>query len=163
MSVTYNAEEVFRIAEQIERNGREFYQQAAGRFKNDTRQKLLQLSLMEQGHEAYFRGLRQELFKPGPSASSFDPDGEVERYLAALASGHIFDPNRKVEDVLAAQQSLKDILRFAIEREKESVLFYLGLKKLVPTELGKSRVDEIIDEEMSHIILLTDELFGLLE
>jgi rubrerythrin len=42
----------------------------------------------------------------------------------------------------------------AIGLEKESILFYLGLKDLVPPEHGQEKLDEIIDQERQHIIQL---------
>ncbi len=53
---------------------------------------------------------------------------------------------------------MKEILKAAIEAEKESIVFYLGMREAVPGTLGKSRLDDIIKEEMGHIRLLSREL-----
>jgi rubrerythrin len=42
--------------------------------------------------------------------------------------------------------------------EKESIAFYTGIMELVPPEIGKDRVAEIIREEMRHVTMLTAQL-----
>ena len=53
------------------------------------------------------------------------------------------------------------ILKAAIEAEKDSIVFYLGMKNAVPEKLGKDRIEGIIKEEMGHIRLLSRELVQL--
>ena len=53
------------------------------------------------------------------------------------------------------QDRIRRILRVAIGLEKDSIIFYLGMKELVPENLGKNRIDKIIKEEMGHIRLLS--------
>jgi rubrerythrin len=52
----------------------------------------------------------------------------------------------------------KKFIRYAMAAEKDSIVFYLGMKDLVPENLGKDKIDQIIKEEMSHIRLLGKEL-----
>lgn len=52
----------------------------------------------------------------------------------------------------------KKIIKYAMAAEKDSIVFYLGMKDLVPENMGKKKIDEIIREEMSHIRLLSKEL-----
>jgi rubrerythrin len=49
----------------------------------------------------------------------------------------------------------------AISREKESIVFYLGLKGLVPENLGRNKIYDIIREEMKHLRLLSNKLASL--
>jgi rubrerythrin len=56
---------------------------------------------------------------------------------------------------------MKEILKAAIVAEKDSIVFYLGLKDFVPDRLGKNRLDKIIKEEMGHIRILSNELVSL--
>jgi rubrerythrin len=57
--------------------------------------------------------------------------------------------------------SFKEILKSAITAEKDSIVFYLGMKDVVPAHLGQRKLDGIIKEEMSHIRLLSKELLEL--
>ncbi|THB73111.1 MAG: rubrerythrin, partial [Desulfobacteraceae bacterium] len=50
--------------------------------------------------------------------------------------------------------SIEDIVKLAIMLEKESILFYLGIKDLVPPKYGQDKIDDIIREEQKHIIQL---------
>ena len=56
--------------------------------------------------------------------------------------------------------SMREILKAAILAEKDSIVFYLGMKDLVPDKLGKDKLDEIIKEEMGHIRILSKELIA---
>ncbi len=53
---------------------------------------------------------------------------------------------------------MEDILRVATTMEKDSIVFYLGMKELIPERLGKDRIDGIIKEEMAHLASLSKEL-----
>ena len=53
------------------------------------------------------------------------------------------------------QEKIRKILKAAIGLEKESIVFYLGMKELVPTKFGKDKIDKIIKEEMGHIRFLS--------
>ena len=55
---------------------------------------------------------------------------------------------------------MQAILKAAILAEKDSIVFYLGMKDMVPDELGQSRLDDIIKEEMAHIKLLSRRLIA---
>ena len=96
--------------------------------------------------------MRAELSDREKASTVFDPEGEAALYLRALADTRVFF--EKEIDVT----SLKGILKSAIEAEKDSIIFYLGMKEAVPEDLGKGRLDNIIKEEMGHIKLLSKKL-----
>ncbi|MFO7496423.1 MAG: ferritin family protein [Desulfobacterales bacterium] len=149
----FNADEIFQMAEQLERNGSRFYRNAAETTAlPEESALLLKLAAMEEEHEKTFQSMRSELGDLEKTAPAFDPDGEAALYLRALADTRVFF-EKKIDT-----RSLKEILKAAIEAEKESILFYLGMREVVPGKLGKSRLDDIITEEMGHIRLLSKEL-----
>lgn len=158
MSQRFNADEIFEIAEQIERNGAAFYRRAAeGSLDAGQKRKLLELAEMELSHEQTFAAIRTEQEN---APASFDPDGEAARYLDAIADGRVFDLRADLIEDLSGK-TIEEILKIAIDLEKDSIVFYLGLRDLVSESLGKERVEAIIAEEMSHITLLSDELAAL--
>ena len=55
-------------------------------------------------------------------------------------------------------KSFKSILSCALQAEKDSIVFYLGMKELVSAKSGQSKIEAIIKEEMSHIQLLAGKL-----
>jgi len=157
MSIEFNADEVFEIAEQIERNGAIFYRSVAEKVADSNKkQLLLDLAEMEDEHEQTFKNLRSELSQDEKTMTTFDPEDEAANYLRALAETRVFY-EKKIDT-----SSFEEILKTAITAEKDSIVFYLGMKDVVPAHLGKQKLDDIIKEEMSHIRLLSKELLGLL-
>jgi rubrerythrin len=113
---------------------------------------LLELAAMEDQHEETFKAIRAELSAQEKASTVFDPNGEAALYLRALADTRVF--YEKEIDV----SSMKAILKSAITAEKDSIVFYLGMKEAVAESLGKGRLDHIIKEEMGHIKLLSSKL-----
>lgn len=152
----FNADEVFEMAEQLERNGAKFYKDAAAGISDaDQKALLTKLADMEVEHEKTFSAMRAELTAKEKASAVFDPQGEAALYLRALADTRVFF-EKKID-----ASSMKEILKAAIEAEKDSIVFYLGMKEAVPDKLGKDRLDGIIKEEMGHIRLLSKELVAL--
>jgi rubrerythrin len=156
---TFNWDEIFEIAEQIERNGAGYYRYAAKNASDpEMKQRLLDLAIMEEGHEFTFRKLRQELSKREQPGQIEDIDGQAAAYLRALAGARVFKVHQDPSEQLSGNETEEQILEIAIGLEKDSVVFYQGMKDLVPEELGKDRVETIIKEEMGHILTLNDAL-----
>lgn len=153
MAYDFNADEIFEMAEQIERNGVKFYETAAKEIDEADNKKLLEeLADMEKKHEKIFAAMKAELAGQEKAATVFDPDDEGVQYLRALADIRVF--YEKDIDL----SSMKSILKDAITAEKDSIVFYLGMKELVTEKAGKARLDDIIREEMKHITLLANRL-----
>jgi rubrerythrin len=153
MSYDFNADEVFEMAEQMERNGAKFYRDAAENAADPSnKEMLLGLSKMEEAHEKIFESMRADLTAAEKESTVFDPDSEASLYLRALVDSRVFF--QKEIDVA----SMEEILKSAIEAEKDSIVFYLGMKEVVPQNLGRERIEAIIKEEMGHIRMLSREL-----
>lgn len=161
MSMIFNAEEVLKIAEQIERNGTTFYETAAERFSGEEKQMLQRLADMERTHVKFFANMRRDLAGADQALQPIDPDGEAGRYLAAFANGQIFAPKADSKALLSPETTCADILEMAVGLEKDSVVFYVAIKDAVPESLGEANIDKIIQEEMSHIVLLSRVLSSL--
>ena len=160
MAMPFNADEVFEMAEQIERNGATFYRAAAKKFPG-VRPVLLSLAEMEDEHEKTFAAMRAELAGVELEAPVYDPDGEVQMYLRVMADGHVFDLTADPVEQLADQQTPEDVLKVAMGAERDSIAFYVGLKESVPRKAGKDKVEAIIKEEMGHIATLNEKLQAL--
>ena len=162
MSITFNAFEIFEMAEQIERNGVKFYRKAAQDTSDQSvRQMLLDLADMEAEHEETFASMRKQLSDEERELRVFDPENELALYLQAMANGHVFDLRKDPSEQLSGTETIEDILKLAINAEKDSIVFYLGLKDFVPVKAGKDRVEAIIKEEMGHIAVLNRRLPAL--
>jgi rubrerythrin len=158
MADTFNVDEVFEIACQIERNGAEFYRRAA-EFASDAAVKelLSSLSAMESEHEQRFAELRDELGS-SREALALQESEEAALYLKAIAGGYVFKRGSDPAGELTGTESLEEILGTAIGLEKDSVVFYVGIKEAVPPHLGRDRVEAILKEEMIHVSMLSEQL-----
>ena len=153
MSYDFNADDGLEIAEQLEKIGGKFYRTAADATSDAANTEfLLELAAMEDQHELTFKAMRAELSAKEKESTVFDPDGEAAMYLRALADTRVFF--EKEIDVT----SMRAILKSAITAEKDSIVFYLGIKEAVDESLGQGRIDHIIKEEMGHIKLLSGKL-----
>jgi rubrerythrin len=158
MGYDFNVDEIFEMAEQVERNGAKFYRDAAQNIDDEDAKKLLsEFAVMEDDHEKTFAALRSELKDDDKQSTVFDPEEESALYLRALADTRVFF--KKEIDI----SSLKEILKAALIAEKDSIVFYLGMKDLVPEKLGKDKIDNIIREEMGHIKLIGGKLKAFAE
>jgi len=160
MVIPFSADEVFEMAEQIERNGAKFYRAAAKKLPV-VRQVLLDLAAMEDVHGKTFAAMRAELSASEKEPPVFDPDSQAQAYLRVMADGHIFDVRTDPSKLLAEQKSPQDILKTAIGLEKDSIAFYVGIRDGVSRKAGKDKVEAIIKEEMSHIVILSQKLADL--
>ncbi|MFH0952822.1 MAG: ferritin family protein [Verrucomicrobiota bacterium] len=159
MALTFSANEVFEIAEQIERNGAAFYRKAADLHPTQHNKNfLLKLAAMEDDHLKIFQAMRKALSAAEREPTSYDPMDESLMYLQTMANMHGGEGSPDVSAKLTGKESMRDILWIAMRLETKSILFYLGMKDMVPEKLGRDKLDVIIKEEKSHIVVLSKEL-----
>ena len=162
MSFEFNADEILEMAQHIERNGARFYRRAAELVEEVAIRKLLEdLAAWEDGHERAFVTMRADLAAQEREPQVFDPEHEISMYLRAMADGHVFDARVDPADTLTGRESAEDILRMAIGQEKDSIVFYTGLREMISQTAGKERIEAIIKEEMGHIGFLNREIAAL--
>ena len=162
MGIRFNADEIFEIAEKIEQNGVAFYGAAAERVADESAKEFLgKLSEWEKTHVEIFAAMRRELSGKALAETTYDPDNQAALYLQAMVYGRVFglDPSA----VLGGKESDEDILKIAIDLEKDSVIFYQSMKEVVPGTGGKEKIDAIITEEIGHIVILRNQLYVLKE
>ena len=160
--ITFNADEVYEMAEQIERNGAAFYRKAAGSSAGKQAGECLsELAAMEDRHERTFAQMRSELAEHEKTDAQFDPDSEGALYLRSMVEGKVFDFDSEPAAALTGSESLGDILRTAIGLEKDSIVFYYTMKKMAIGEEAVGGIDEIIEQEVGHIATLSKQLAAL--
>lgn len=159
MDLEMSGYEVLEIAEKIERSGVKFYRRAAGLCEDTGISTLLvQLAQWETRHIEVFKQMRERLAGEHWQLQDAAPDriGALDaRALAGLAVFGIQpDPNQE----LTGDENKADVLRIAIEKEKDSIVYYTGLRDFVPKEIDRKAVEEIIQEEMKHVRILVQSL-----
>lgn len=162
MSVEFNADEVFEMAEEIERNGAKFYREAASNAaSSEVREMFQNMASMEDGHLRTFQEMRKSLTEQEKGETAFDPYNEASLYLQALADSKGFEGMKSPTQKLTGKESVQELFEIAIGAEKNSVLYYVGLKDLVSAEAGRDKIEAIIREEVRHIADLRRRLTTL--
>jgi rubrerythrin len=159
MGVKFNADEVLSIAEDIEANGVRFYESAASIVKEEKPRKLLlELADWERIHQKTFAEMRCALTDDQKKPLTFDPDNEAALFLQSLADASVIKTSISPLEQLGPSPACKDILAKAIGIEKESIVFYTGLRTLAADDSNRSRIDAILKEEMRHVVILQQEI-----
>lgn len=166
MSYDFNIHEILEMAVHIEENGAKFYRDMTGNISdNSIRQLFFDLAAMEDEHQKVFISMNKDLSDQERKPTVFDPQGEMIQYLQALADLRVFHEKTKEDfdllEELSEEEKIRKILEAALGLEKDSIVFYLGMKELVPEQLGKKKIDNIIKEEMGHIRVLSNKLTSL--
>ncbi|MFQ5809201.1 MAG: ferritin family protein [Armatimonadota bacterium] len=162
MSIQFSVDEIFDMAERIERNGAKFYRRAAEIAPEEEHQKLLlRLAAMEDAHEQVFVVLRADLPEAARTPVSSDAADERAAQVQAMADAHVFDVDADLAARLEGKETMAAIIEMAIGIEKDTVVFYVGMRDMVPVDLGRDRVEDIIQAEMSHIAILSNQLSSL--
>lgn len=147
--LTYTPDDIFGIAESLERNGVRFYQLAAERSaRENIRLLFTQLAEMEEAHCQRFHALR--------TAPPVTADAENQLYLQAMADMHVFIMTDDAMTTFLRDASRDAVLDFAIAREKDSIVLYTMLQDFLSPSVGREALSQIIREELRHIHLLSD-------
>jgi rubrerythrin len=158
MSIDFNADEIFQLGTQIETNGKQFYETVARNSLDPSVKGLFsELSKWESEHQQLFENLRKALPDSAKREVLFDPQGEFSLYMQAMADSHVFIKNKDVHGLTSKCKTPQEALDLAIIFEKDSVVFFTTMKRVVPEHLGKDKMDLLINEEIKHISILAQE------
>lgn len=156
--------EGLRIAISIEASGRDFYQQAYDLAKNESHKDLFFLLKNEEvAHYETFSDIFRKINENKQANSEeYLFDQETSRYLTVLAEGHIFPTAGKAQVKIAEATTVVEILRMAIQAEKDSILFYDELASKSKFEEAKGIFTLLKREEQTHVVKLRKILDELL-
>lgn len=145
----FTIREVIEQAVQTERLGYQFYTTMVQRFNNEEGLKNLFTTLAEKElrHERTFKELLELV-------GETEPEGweDISAYMRAMVESEFFLGKDKALPFMEHIKTVDDAVRFAIGFEKETLLYFHGIRDAVKE---KEIVDEIINEEKSHIMWLT--------
>ena len=144
----FSIREVVEQAIRTERLGYEFYTTIAKRFeKHDGLKKLFEtLAGKELLHEKTFLELRGLIGDEEPEKWE-----EVSEYMRAIVESEFFLGKNKSLPSLEHVKTVEDAVQYAMGFEKDTLLHFYGLRDAVKE---KDMVDEVINEERSHIMWL---------
>jgi len=152
MGNIFSGSEVIELGIQIEKNGRDFYSTLSRSSKNEESRAVFQrLSQEEEKHIAVFQGILQ---KSADSDNAWPYSDEYAAYMQALASETVFTRKDTGRQVAAKVKSEKEAFDLGIGFEKDSIIFYEGIKRAVVAYDHKI-IDELILQEQGHLRLLS--------
>ncbi len=159
MASEFNAFEVLTMAERIERNGQSFYLQASKMVDNpDISELFSNLAIWEKEHETLFSDMKSGLSEDEKASTAIDPHDEIMLYLSVMADEHVFIRNDlDPASVIGDRSTPENVIDLALEFEKESILFFLALKRLMSKRSGSEEIQKVIDEEVSHMAYLASK------
>lgn len=153
MSISFSGSELINIAIGIERRGIAFYDIMTRSTENATARDVFQhLADMEQEHVQIFQGMLSEADKYQPSEAY---TGEYAAYLQALIDSAVFTDDIVTSEMAARVESDIEAMELAIGAEKDSILFYYGMRDIMP-QGAQPTVNKIITEEKSHLRQLSE-------
>lgn len=151
MGNIFSGSEVIELGIEIEKNGRDFYGALVQKSENESaRSVFLRLAGEEEKHLEVFRGMLEK-FGPGDAVEPYSD--EYAAYMRALASECVFTEAGRGSRVAAGAKSETEAIDLGIGFEKESILFYEGMKKMVP-DYDHRILSELVRQEQTHLTLL---------
>jgi len=148
MAKSFSVSEIVELGIQIEKNGKDFYSILADKTESAQAKAILGfLADSERQHILSFR----EIFS---NSCQYSPEGEYPddyfAYMNYMASQFVFTREGKGKEIAENIKSYEEGLDMAIKFEKESILFYEGMKNGINEKDGQI-VDSLINEEESHL------------
>jgi rubrerythrin len=148
----FKASEILQVAIKIEENGEKLYRHARTLADESKLKDLFGfLAAEEIKHKKTFEEMVSKLETYEPPETY---PGEYFAYLRAYADSLVFSPEEVAEE-LEDLYDVEEAVEFAMEREIESILYYIEAKSLVP-KAQADLLDGIISEERRHYLKLVD-------
>ncbi|MBI4650926.1 ferritin family protein [Candidatus Desantisbacteria bacterium] len=148
MAANFAGSEIVELGIQIEKNGRDFYNILAGKANNKKiTQTFIYLAKEEDGHIKVFNDLLNSVSKYEPVEAY--PE-EYFAYMHILADEYVFIQNNKGTELAQKINTITDAIKMAIEFEKDSILFFEGMKKLV-NQKDQKIIEDLISQEQNHL------------
>ena len=145
----FRATELMDMAIRIEKQGQAFYQACLSTTGNERMRTVFGYLLKQEiEHARVFSRMKANLKPDQPLPESYP--GELHHYLDAFVKGEIFDDPEAAEKLVQTLEDEEDAVEAALDIEKQSILFYSGIKSMI-RRIEAEEVDRIIAEEHDHI------------
>ncbi len=159
METKFNVFEILEIAGKIDHNGAIFYLKTAELFDDpELRNMYYKLANWRARHEKILAQRRKRFSEKTGEFGTFDPDNYVLSNPRVMAGLAVFSHKPDSSGRLTGNESREQIVKDAIRRAKEAIVFYNGLKDFARDPASEDTIDKIIKEESRHIRLLTEQL-----
>ena len=142
----FSITEIIDLAIQIEKNGEKIYRDAIRMVSDPSVSIILQqLADEEVKHIDWFLSLRQKI-------KSIPEDPQLEDMKRSILAGVLGDQSFSLKDLdFSRSRSATDLLKSAIEFEKDTIIFYEMIRPLMENDESLNGLERIIKEENQHI------------
>jgi len=156
VNTQFNVFEALGIAERVEGDGARFYLGVAERTEDmELRRECYRLANWKAKHSQAIARRRREYAAKTGEFGTFDPDNYVRsnpHVMAGLAA-----PSGRLGRGAAPRCiSRGDLFRRAIQREKETTVFYEGLKHFVRDPATEAALEQVLRQERRYLHSLVD-------
>ena len=159
METKFNVFEVLQIAEQVEHKGAKFYLKMAQRFDDpDHRDVFYRLANWKAKHEKIWARMKKRFSEKTGQFGTFDPDNYVLSNPEVMAGLTSFGTKQDFPARLTGTETKAHILRDAIRRANEVIIFYQGLKDFARDPASREVIDKILREGDREMHFLNEEL-----
>lgn len=156
--VYFTGKELLDMAVKIEENGLRYYTDAAAAAKSADLKNLFGfLADQEKDHIKIFTGLRKLLAESGSDGTQADYGEEATLYLNALADSEVFTSPNEGARLAKTVKNEREAVELAIGMEKDSLLFYYEIQKMIRPQ-DASVLEHLIAQEKDHVRRLTAHL-----
>jgi rubrerythrin len=159
MQTKFNVFEILEIAEKVENRGARFYLRTMEMFGNpEIRDIYYKLANRKAKNEKIWTRMRKRFSEKTGELGTFDPDNYVLSNPEVMAGLTWVAAKPGLSGRLTGRETKDEILKDAIRRENEIIVFYQGLKDFARDPASEDTIDKIIREENRQIQLLTELL-----
>jgi rubrerythrin len=153
MGTDFKASEIFEIAIQVEKHGEKFYRHAATICDDKKIKEMFEfLANEEVKHRKTIDGMLSKIEHYEPPEKY---PGEYCKYLKAYAENQVFS-DKEFDEKMKEIDTVADAIEFAIEKEIQSILYYLEMRNLVPEGPQRKEIDRLVEEERRHYLRLNE-------
>ncbi len=155
----FNVFEILQIAEQIERKAARYYLKSAELFDDSERRDILyKLANWRARHQQVLARMRERYSEKTGEFGHFDPDNYVLSNPQVMADLTWFSAKPGHLQRETGRESKENILKDAVNRSNETIIFYQGLKDFARDPASKDIIDNLIKQETRHMHLVTEQL-----
>lgn len=159
MGISFNADEIFEMGMDVEKNGEAYYRKCAELSGDPGIRKVFAwLAGEENTHWETFRRLREELPGGQGDENLIDAEGLNELYLDAIVKSRLFSNIKEAEAAAAGAKDEIEALKAALAFEKDTILFFTEMKTMTRADFGAEKIDMLINEERKHVVSVSEEI-----
>lgn len=145
--------EAVKIAVGMEQEGLAFYSAAAEAVRaRELKSTFEMLAGEERKHLAIFEDMAGELARA--KSEEYWDDPEVDAYVRAVTAAEVFPKPELAAGKVAGMAAASDALRFALQTEKDTVLFYALCAERARANEVRGTFYRLVAEERRHVALM---------